>query len=307
MARKLRVEYPGAVYHVLSRGDRREEIFYDDQDRERFLATLDEACAKTNWQVDAYCLMSNHFHLVLETPQANLVAGMKWFFGTYTDRFNRRHKLNGHLFSGRYKALVVDGSGTDYLRTVCDYVHLNPIRARLLPDHEPLHSYLWSSYRHYLSKPSARPRWLRVDRLLGEWRVPKDSAAGRKYFQAAMEERRKLDEPDAFKSVRRGWCLGGEDFRKELLARMHTRMGKRHGSSERRESSEQPALRMIEGELARRRWTGKDLGELAKGHKTKVKIARRLRAETTMTWAWIAQKLGMGSPIYAANCVRAAS
>jgi len=112
MARKLRVEYEGAIYHVMNRGDRREAIFKDDQDREQFLATLGEGCGKTDWQVHAFCLMPNHFHLVLETPRANLVTGMKWFLGTYTGRFNRRHKLFGHLFSGRYKALIVDGSGT---------------------------------------------------------------------------------------------------------------------------------------------------------------------------------------------------
>ena len=109
MARKLRLEYPGAIYHVMNRGDRREPIFQDDRDRTRFLETLGEACAKADWQVHAYCLMTNHFHLVLETPQGNLVAGMKWFLGTYTSRFNRRHKLFGHLFSGRYKSLIVDG------------------------------------------------------------------------------------------------------------------------------------------------------------------------------------------------------
>ena len=98
MAHKLRVEYPGAIYHVLNRGDRREPIFKDDQDRERFLQTLGETCTKTSWQVHAFCLMPNHFHLVVETPQGNLVTGMKWFLGTYTSRFNRPHKLFGHLF-----------------------------------------------------------------------------------------------------------------------------------------------------------------------------------------------------------------
>ena len=88
MARKLRVEYPGAVYHVMNRGDRREPIFKDDEDRQRFMVTLGEACDKTGWQIHALCLMPNHFHLVLETPQPNLVAGMKWFLGTYTSRFN---------------------------------------------------------------------------------------------------------------------------------------------------------------------------------------------------------------------------
>ena len=110
MARKLRLEYPGAIYHVMNRGDHREPIFRDDHDREQFLTTLGEACAKTGWQVHAWCLMGNHFHLVVEIPQANLVAGMKWWLGVYTSRFNRRHKLFGHLFSGRYKSLIVDFS-----------------------------------------------------------------------------------------------------------------------------------------------------------------------------------------------------
>src|SRR3954463_13545820 len=110
MARRLRVQYPGAIYHILSRGDRREPIFHQDEDRRRFIATLARACEKTGWQVHAYCLMPNHFHLVVETPQANLVAGMKWFLGVYTSRFNRRHKLFGHLFSGRYKSLIEKGS-----------------------------------------------------------------------------------------------------------------------------------------------------------------------------------------------------
>jgi REP element-mobilizing transposase RayT len=117
MLRKLRVEYPGAVYHVMNRGDRREPIFRDDADRRRFLSTLGEACGKTGWQVHALCLMPNHFHLVVETPRGNLVAGMKWFLGTYTGRFNRRHKLFGHLFSGRYRALV-NGSVLDIDRQV---------------------------------------------------------------------------------------------------------------------------------------------------------------------------------------------
>src|ERR1700727_1580603 len=103
MARKLRVEYPGAVYHVMNRGGRREAIFKDDQDRQRFLATLGEACGKTGWEVHALCLMGNHFHLVVETPQGNLVAGMKWLLGVYTQRYNHRHAMHGHLFRGRYQ------------------------------------------------------------------------------------------------------------------------------------------------------------------------------------------------------------
>ena len=179
MARKLRLEYPGAIYHVMNRGDHREPIFRDDHDREQFLTTLGEACAKTGWQVHAWCLMGNHFHLVLETPQANLVAGMKWLLGVYTSRFNRRHKLFGHLFSGRYKSLIVDGRGNGYLRTVCDYVHLNPARARLLKPEQPLRAYGWSSWPEYLKRPGKRWPWLRVERLLGEYRIPQANAASR--------------------------------------------------------------------------------------------------------------------------------
>jgi hypothetical protein len=100
--------------------------------------------------------MRNHFHLVVETPQANLVAGMKWLCGVYTKRYNIRHKLSGHVFAGRYKALVVDGSANGYLRTVCDYVHLNPVRAKLLPADAPLQAYRWSSYSKYLKPPDAQ-------------------------------------------------------------------------------------------------------------------------------------------------------
>ena len=98
----MRVQYFAAIYHVMSRGNRRERIFIEDQDRRKFLQMLGEACQKTGWQVHAYCLMGNHFHAVVKTPQPNLVDGMKWFWGTYTSRFNRRHRVVGHLFSGRY-------------------------------------------------------------------------------------------------------------------------------------------------------------------------------------------------------------
>jgi len=110
----------GAVYHVMDRGDHQENIFRDEEDRRLFLVALEEVCQKASWQVHAFCLMSNRFHLVLETPSPNLVEGMKWFLGVYTRRFNARHKVFGHLFSSRYKALLVDGSGNGCLKTVGD-------------------------------------------------------------------------------------------------------------------------------------------------------------------------------------------
>src|ERR1051325_5663408 len=216
MARKLRVQYEGAIYHLMNRGDHREDIFIDDTDRELFLKTLGEACAKTDWQIHAWCLMRNHFHLVVETPKANLVDGMKWLLGTYTSRFNRRHQLFGHLFSGRYKCLFVDGSGNGYLKTVCDYVHLNPVRAKLLSPKQKLIEYRWSSSGEYLRARANRQLWLGVARLLGEHGIPKDSSAGREQFERSMERRRSGEDGEAFKGVERGWCLGSEEFRKEL-------------------------------------------------------------------------------------------
>jgi REP element-mobilizing transposase RayT len=303
MPRKLRLEYEGAIYHVMNRGDRREAIFKDDKDRECFLETLSECCGKTDWEVHALCLMGNHFHLVVETPKANLVAGMKWFLGTYTGRFNRRHKVFGHLFSGRYKALIVDGSGRGYLKTVCDYVHLNPVRAKLLRPEQRLGAYRWSSYRWYVSPAGKRPKWLRVGRLLGEMGIPRDSAAGRKEFARRMELRRWEEQPEQWKRVRRGWCFGDKQFRKELLAEMVERVGESHYGGERQESGEEKAERIVGGELKRRRWNESSLGERRKGDPEKVKIALRLRRESIMTLKWIAQRLRMGSWTNVSNCL----
>lgn len=299
MARKVRVEYPGAIYHVMNRGDRREPIFKEDGDRQHFLETQSEVCAKTGWQVHAYVLMPNHFHLVIETPQPNLVTGMKWFLGTYTSRFNRRHKLCGHLFSGRYKALIVDGSGSGYLKSVCDYVHLNPARARLLAVEEPLSCFTWSSWPAYLGAPAKRPEWLRVDRLMGEWGIPRDSPAGRRRLEQALEERRAAEESEEFQGIRRGWCLGEEAFRQELLVQMSERVGAEHYGDERAQSQEARAERIIAEELKRRGWRESDLTARAKGDPGKVALAMRLRAETTMTVAWVAGRLSMGTRGYA--------
>ncbi len=295
MARKLRVQYEGAIYHVMNRGDHRENIFRSDKDRELFLETLGEGCAKTDWQIHAWCLMRNHFHLVVETPKANLVDGMKWFLGTYTSRFNRRHKLFGHLFSGRYKALFVDGRGNGYLKTACDYVHLNPARAKLLSAQQKLSDFRWSSFGEYLKPPAKRWQWLRVDRLLGEHGVPKDSDAGRREFESRMEIRRAVEDGQEFKTVLRGWCLGSEAFRKELLAQMSERRGAEHYGAEIRESAEEKAQRIVQAEFKKLGWQEAELNRRRKGDPVKLGIALRLRQETTMTLAWIAERLQMGT------------
>jgi len=301
MARKLRLQFEGAIYHVMNRGDHQEPIFRRAQDRELFLKTLGEACAKTDWEVHAWCLMRNHFHLVIETPKANLVEGMKWFLGTYTGRFNRRHKLFGHLFSGRYKALFVDGTTTGYLKTACDYVHLNPVRARLLSRSQPLREFRWSSFPEYLKPPGARPSWLRTDRLLGEQGIQKDSPAGRAEFEKRLELRRASEELEELEEAVGGWCVGSEEFRDELLAQMHERKGAEHFGPEIRESAVQKAQRLVKEELAQLGWGERELKRRRKGDPEKVRIASRLRRETTMTQAWIAERLHMGTKTHLAH------
>jgi REP-associated tyrosine transposase len=306
MARKLRVQYPGAIYHAMNRGDHLEVIFREDKDAELFLTTLTEACAKTDWQVHAFCLMSNHFHLVVETPRGNLAEGMKWLLGTYTSRFNRKHKLFGHVFSGRYKALPVDGSGTGYLKSACDYVHLNPVRAGVLLPEQPLQAYRWSSYPLYLDLPQRRPSWLRTDRLLGEWGIPGDTAAGRQQFALCMEVRRKAEQTGDFSALPRGWYLGSEQFRQELLLQMARLPGSKFGGPEWRESSEQKAERILAEELSRRGWSPGQVTQLPKADPEKLRIAARLRAESVVTLSWIANHLCMGAPGYLGNCLRTA-
>jgi putative transposase len=296
VARRLRVQYPGAIYHVMNRGDRREVIFKDDWDRKQFVETLGEACEKTGWQIHAWCLMPNHFHLVVETPQANLVTGMKWLLGTYTGRFNRRHKLSGHLFSGRYKAQIVDGSGNGYLKTVCDYVHLNPVRARLVKADQKMTAYPWSSLRWYLQPPRKRPAWMRVKRLLGEHRIPHDSKAGRQALERRMEQQRWSEEGmESIQNLRRGWYVGDRKFRQELLAQMNGTLKEHHYGEERAIIEEEQAERVVVEGLKKLRWKEADLTKRRKGDMGKLEMALRLRRQTTMTLKWIAERLKMGT------------
>ena len=279
----------------MSRGDRREAIFLDDADRKAFLHTLGEASVKMRWQVHAYCLMSNHFHLVVETPQPNLALGMKWLLGTYTQRFNRRHQHWGHLFGGRYKAQLIDGRSRDYLRRACDYVHLNPVRAGMVAFEQRLEGYEWSSYPAYL-RPKLRPAWLRVDRLLGEHGLIHDNAAGRREFERRMSQA--CLQPEDETVLRSGWKIGAEDFRDWLADKLSRRGRKGERARERSETDAALAEQMVCEALATVRWDDGDLRRQPKGHKLKVTIAQRLRIQTPMSRQWIADRLGMGSASY---------
>jgi len=297
MARRLRIQFPGALYHIMNRGDRREFIFVDDADRASFIKTLGETCEKTSWQIHAFVLMPNHFHFVVETPKPNLSAGMKWLLGTYTSRFNRRHHQTGHLFSGRYKSLLVGGQG-GYLRSVVDYVHLNPARAKLLEETRPLREFPWSSLPLFLSAPAQRPGWLRADRILGECGITKDSPGGWRDYESQLESRRTQGLDKEFNDIRRDWCFGDESFRDALLQNPATVAGRHHYGPEVHESSEYKAERLVRETLARLDWSEAELRARPKGDPRKLAAAQELRAQTTMTLSWIADRLAMGSMGY---------
>ncbi len=163
MARPLRIEFPGAIYHVTSRGNARSDIYLEESDRNHFLSILSMVCDRYNWQCYAYCLMSNHYHLVIETGDANLSKGMRQLNGVYTQEFNRHHHRIGHLLQGRYKAILVDKDS--YFLEVIRYVLLNPVRATIT---RAAGQYPWSSYLAMTGKEVC-PRWLGQDRVLSHF------------------------------------------------------------------------------------------------------------------------------------------
>jgi hypothetical protein len=184
-------------------------------------------------------------------------------------------------------------------------VHLNPVRAKLLTPEQALRDYAWSSYPEYLKPPTWRWSWLRVERLLGEMRLPKDSAACRREFERQMEVRRRQETGgEEWAAIRRGWFFGAESLKAELLGRASERVGAMHYGAERQESGEAKAERLVREGLAKLGWSESDLAERRKGDPGKVGIARRLRQETTMTLAWIGQRLRMGVWTHVSNLLR---
>lgn len=289
----------------MSRGDRQNDIFRDDQDRRIFLDTLSEACGRQGWVVHAYVLMDNHYHLLLETPEPNLVVGMKWLQGTYTQRFNSRHREWGHLFQGRYKALVVQSGQGEYFSTVATYVHLNPVRARLLDfEANDLSTYPWSSYPLYFDR-AKRPEWLCVDRVLGafEWL---DDRSGLAAFSQMMLKRsmevygcaHPMEFDARWKAIRRGWCLGDEDFRKEMEGLVDERINQYDRRSylgeEARQHDEREARRLLHAGLERVGASLEQLPSLRKSDPRKKVVAWLIRRNTSIGNRWICENLSMG-------------
>jgi len=305
MPRKPRVEYAGAIYHVMSRGDRRNLIYRDDRDKKVFLATLTEACSRCGWQVHAFVLMDNHYHLLLETPEANLVAGIKWLLGTYTQRFNSRHKEWGHLFQGRYKALIVDGSSGDYFSTVASYIHLNPARAGLLDSSHPdLCTHRWSSYP-FFSEPLESPPWLCVGRVLGSLNL-EDTEEGRVLYADYLQKRvleivcseNPADFDEQWKKIRRGWYLGNEAFRQKMEELVDQRVEsydrRSYSGKEVEKHDELSAMRLLDRGLVTCGLQKEELESLRKSDYRKKVLAWHIRQNTSVRNDWICEHLHMG-------------
>ena len=210
MARPLRLEFPGALYHLTARGNARQPIYRDEADQRRFLELLGTVCDRFSWRCHAYCLMGNHYHLVIETPEANLSRGMRQLNGVYTQAFNRRHRKVGHLFQGRYTAILVDKD--KYLLELARYVVLNPVRARLV---KSAGQYPWSSYRAMIGKHEA-PAWLETDFLLAQLAHRRGDARQR-YIRFVADGK---DQPKIWQHLRGQIYLGDEAFVKKLHRRL---------------------------------------------------------------------------------------
>ena len=309
MPRQPRIEYAGALYHVLSRGDRREAICGDDTDRQMFLDALGQVCGRTGWRVHAYVLMSNHYHLLLETPEANLVAGMKWFQGTYTQRFNRRHRQCGHVLQGRYKALVIESGEGHYFSAVSAYIHLNPARAGLFDlGRGRLEDYPWSSYPGYL-KAGRRQGWLRVTEVLTDHGL-RDDRRGRLGYRRFMDEqvasiasskKRGGNEADpTWSRIRRGWCLGSESFVESLLDRgEEIRSGRKVGSLGGEaigEHDEREAECLCDEAMGRLGLSWEGMRGLRKGAAEKRVLVWCVRKRTMVSNGWLSAHLHCGHP-----------
>jgi REP element-mobilizing transposase RayT len=288
------MESEAGVYHVLNRGNYRADIFRSERAKAAFLKCLGEACAKTGWLVHAWCLMSNHYHLAVSTPKANLVDGMRWLQGTFAVRFNRLRQERGHLFQGRYKSLIVDPDGG--LGPLCHYIHLNPVRARLRPV-AALADYPWTSLR-WLSDRKSRPAWYDPEPFLQHAGALADAPAGlRKYldYLAWLSETEPARKEQKFAAMSTGWIIGTTGFAQSIVRENQALVG--HGRrlaaalAETRTALWQGELDALLAKLGR---THRDLARERKSARWKAALAAAMKTRSTATNRWLGTALNMG-------------
>ncbi|MEP4077372.1 transposase [Haloferula sp.] len=303
MARPLRYEAAGAIYHVMARGDGGRQVFETDRDRLDALQRLEEVCGSYGWRIHAWVLMGNHFHLLLETPEPNLVKGMKWWLGVFSQGWNRRRKRRGHVFQGRYKSVVVNGEGSGmYFRIVADYIHLNPVRSGWVggTTGKTLRSYRWSSFPQYLSK--GRAGWLETSKVLGAFELEegrRGAAAYGRYLESRARDREGALSDESLKELRRGWYFGDESFGKKVVAAVKGKLPKKRASVSGavvRAHDEVEATKLLKQLLKE---LGLPQGRVAlsgrgKWQREKALTCWVVRRHTGVSNAWLAERLSMG-------------
>jgi len=306
MARPVRYEAAGAVYHVMARGDGGRDVFVEDEDRKAWLEALGKTCVRLGWRVHAFVLMGNHFHLLLETPEPNLISGMKWLMGVFSQGWNRRRLRRGHVFQGRYKAVVVNGEEKEahYLRVVADYIHLNPVRSAWVGGDtgRKLKEYAWSSFSHYHGRKA--PDWLEMGRVIRAFELA-EGKAGRqayaRYLEARAMSREATMNDASLKELRRGWYLGEKGFAEKLLREMGEVIApKRRKGSVRGEAArahdEAEAERLVSLSLRHLKMpeSTQELRGRGRWRDEKTVIAALVKERTVVKNAWVADRLAMG-------------
>ena len=301
MARKSRIEYAGARYHVINRGNYRSWIFESTGARKSFLKCLDEVCVSMGWRLYAWFLMGNHYHLCFETPEPNLVEGMRWLQSTFANRFNRFHDAHGHVFQGRYQAILLDG---DALGSVCHYIHLNPVRAGLV-EVDALEQYKDSSFAN-LWYPSRRSAFESPEVALEFAGGLADSRVGRRKYREYLDwlaqsdsEKKRL----GFEKMSRGWVKGTKDFKRAVLDDLKDEQMQRVVEAEASEMREPRWERTLREALGVVNHETEDLLSSRKGESWKVDLARYLREVHLAPYRWIAENLHMGAPSYVQSLV----
>jgi REP element-mobilizing transposase RayT len=303
MARKLRLEYAGAIYHVISRGNYRADVFGQDRTKAAFLGCLEEASLKAGWRVHAWCVMSNHYHVCLETPEPNLVAGMRWLQATFSLRFNRFRQEHGHVFQGRYKALPVEPQSAG---AVCHYIHLNPVRAGIIKV-EALPDWPWTSMSRLMSgrKAGSFTPVVALEHAGGL----RDTPADRKRYLAYLAwlsdddtEKKRL----AFEQMSKDWAIGSREFKMDLI-RDHKQLAEAlHAQPEgERDIAREVWQERLSMYLAALKKSVPELRVSAKGAPWKVAVAAAMKTTTTASNPWLAEQLHMGSPFRLSRLVSA--
>ena len=296
MARSLRIEYQGAVYHVLNRGNYRTHIFSQEKAKQSFEDCLFNACVRYNWQLYAYCLLSNHYHIAMETSEGNLSMGMQWLQSTFANRFNRAHLSHGHLFQGRFKSLIVERG--EYLGPLIHYIHLNPLRAKLVQK-DAIETYRWSSL-WYLFHKRKRLDSMALEHGLYYAGNLSDTARGRRdylqhlsWLQSDDKAKRQIQSSE----LCRGWALGSRQF-KEKLVDQFLPVGQ-VGHLEGKDLAEANEIRWDRILAKCMTVMGKDSQDIRTDKKSvhwKALIALFMKDNTSVSNVWLTNHLNMGMP-----------